>query len=47
MASDRESKIPQIGDLIRGFPARVGTRPDHETSSGARLGRDAEIALVS
>jgi hypothetical protein len=45
MVSDQASKIPQIGDLIRGAPARGGTRPDHETSSRARL--DAEIALVS
>ena len=34
MASDRESKIPPTGDLIRGVPAPGGTWPDHETSSG-------------
>ena len=34
-ASDRESRIPPIGDLIRGAPAPGGTWPDHETSLGA------------
>jgi hypothetical protein len=29
-ASDRELRIPPIGDLIRGIPAPEGTWPDHE-----------------
>jgi hypothetical protein len=37
MASDRESKIPPTGDLIRGVPAPAGTWPDHETSSGREV----------
>jgi hypothetical protein len=39
MASDRESKIPPTGDLIRGVPAPGGTWPDHDTSSGGSRGR--------
>lgn len=43
MASDRESKIPPIGDPIRGVPAPAGTWPDHGLSSKPHFGRSPEF----
>ena len=46
MASDRESKIPPTGDLIRGVPAPAGTWPDHQTSSGVSPGKITRFPIV-